>query len=108
SEGNALLQGMQLGHTDEGGRYEIVLDRPGDYVFGVGEDLGSGAGSQFYVAVPEVEELTADFELPLGRVSGVVLGPDGPAGGVPIRLVSAEGQLVLEDLSESRRATSAA
>ena len=106
AEGAALLQGMKLAHTDADGRYELVLDRPGDYVLGVGESFDSGAGSQFYVAVPEVTELEQDLTIPLGRIAGVVLGPDGPAAGVPMRLVSSEGQIGLEDLSESNRTSS--
>lgn len=104
AEGGALLQGMKLAKTDAGGRYELVLDRPGDYVFGVGESFDGGTGTQFYEAVPEVAEHELDLALPLGRISGVVRGPDGPASGVPLRLVSSEGTFGLEDLSESSRA----
>ncbi len=108
AEGGALLQGMKLARTDGAGRYEIVLDRPGDYVFGVSldEDMGD-TGTQFYVAVPEVPELELDLALPLGRIAGVVLGPDGPLEGVALRLASAEGNLGLEALSQSNRARSA-
>ena len=108
AEGGALLQGMKLARTDAGGRYELVLDRPGDYVFGVGDGFSEGTGAQFYVAVPEIAEFEQDLALPLGRIAGVVLGPDGPASGVRLRLVSAEGLMGLEDLSESSRASSAA
>jgi len=107
AEGGALLQGMKLGHSDDSGRYELQLDRPGDYVFGVSEDEGmSNAGTQFYVEVPEVEEFEQNLALPLGRVSGVVLGPDGPATGVALRLVASEGLMGLDDLSDSHRASS--
>lgn len=107
AEGGALLAGMKLATTDAGGHYEFVLDRPGDYVLGVGDGFGQGTGTQFYVAVPEVAELEQDLALPLGRIEGVVLGPDGPAGGVPLRLVSSEGTLGLEELSESNRTSTA-
>ena len=53
AEGGALMEGMKMTSV-EGGAYEIVLDRPGDYVFGVSEEEGGGgAGTQFYVEVPE-------------------------------------------------------
>jgi hypothetical protein len=108
AEGGALLHGMKLARTDAAGRYEVVLDRPGDYVFGVSLREGmEGAGTPFYVDVPEVEALEQDLALPLGRIAGVVLGPDGPAAGVSLRLVSGEGMLGLDDLSEAQRARSA-
>ncbi|MSR64110.1 MAG: carboxypeptidase regulatory-like domain-containing protein [Planctomycetes bacterium] len=107
AEGGALFQGMKFGRSDDSGRYELQLDRPGDYVFGVSQDEGmSSAGTQFYVEVPEVEEFEQNLALPLGRLSGVVLGPDGPAAGVALRLVASEGLMGLDDLSESRRASS--
>jgi len=107
AEGGALFQGMKLASTDQSGRYEIVLDRPGDYVFGIGQDSGfEGTGAPIYVEVPEVEEFEQDLALPLGRIAGTVLGPDGPAPGIPMRLVSAAGMIGLDDLSESHRATS--
>ena len=106
AEGGALLQGMKLTRTDADGRYEIVLDRPGDYVFGVGQKDGmDGTGAPFYVEVPEVDEFEQDLALPLGRIAGVVLGPEGPASGIRIRLVSSAGMIGLDDLSESHRAT---
>jgi hypothetical protein len=107
AEGGALLQGMKLARTDEDGRYELVLDRSGDYVFGVGQKEGmDGTGAPFYVEVPETDEFEQDLALPLGRIAGVVVGPDGPASGVPIRLVSCAGMIGLDDLSESHRGNS--
>jgi hypothetical protein len=102
AEGGALLAGMKRARTDADGRYELVLDRPGDYVFGVGLRAGmEGTGTPFYVEVPEEDEFRQDLALPLGRISGVVLGPDGPAADVPIRLVSSTGSIGLDDLSET-------
>lgn len=107
AEGGALLSGMKLARTDADGRYELVLDRPGDYVFGIGQSQGlEGTGTPFYVEVPEAQEFEQDFALPLGRIAGVVLGPDGAATGVPIRLISTAGMIGLDDLSESHRASS--
>jgi len=108
AEGGALLAGAKAARTGEDGRYEIVLDRPGDYVFGVnpGEDF-DGAGVQFFVEVPEAEELERDFALPLGVVSGRVLTPEGKgASGIPLRLASSQGMVGIEDLSDSNRSTS--
>lgn len=107
AEGGSLLAGMKFTRTDGAGRYELLLDRPGDYVFGVAlQDGMQGTGTQFYVAVPEVPELEQDLALPLARVAGVVLGADGPVAGVPMRLVFAEGAMGMEDLSEGNRTSS--
>jgi hypothetical protein len=107
AEGGALLQGMKLARTDADGLYELVLDRPGDYVFGVGKREGlEGTGAPFYVEVPEVDEFEQDLALPLGRIAGTVMGPDGPVSGVSIRLVSSAGMIGVDDLSESHRAIS--
>jgi carboxypeptidase family protein len=106
-EGGALLAGMKLGRTDASGRYELLLDRPGDHVFSVtlGEGM-EGAGMPFYVEVPEAESFEVNMALPLGRIAGTVLGPDGPAAGVPLRLVSSAGLIGFDDLSESNQASS--
>ena len=104
AEGGTIFQGMKMSKTEADGRYELVLDRPGDYSFGVntsGEAFG-GVGVQFPVDVPEVEELEQDLALPLANVAGRVFGPDGePAAGVPLRLTRADGLLGLDDLDDA-------
>jgi protocatechuate 3,4-dioxygenase beta subunit len=108
AEGGALLQGMKLAKTGADGRYELELDHPGDYVFGVNQEGMNGTGVQFPVEVPEQEEFEQDFELPLGGIAGRVFGPDGaPAAGVPVRLAQQEGIIGIEDLSDSNRLSTA-
>ncbi len=100
-EGGAMLQGMKIARTDDGGRFEVAVDRPGDFVFGVGED-GFNARTQFYVAVPEVEEFVVDLEIPQGRLAGTVFGTDGaPAIGVGVRLSEDGGVLAFSDFDDS-------
>ena len=99
AEGGSFLEGMKAAQTDRDGRYALTLDRPGDYQFGVG--LG-GFGSPtvtFYVDVPEVSSLDYDLALPLGRIEGRVLGPDGePVAGVGVRAAPTGGVIALQDL----------
>ncbi len=108
AEGGALLQGMKVARTDADGRYDVVLDRPGDYVFTVDAEGLDGRGVPFYVEVPEVEELEQDFELPLGRLRGRVVGPDrAAAAGVAVRISRSGGLIGIDDLSESNRSVTA-
>ena len=85
SEGSALMQGMKMAEIGEDGLYEVSVDRPGAYVFGV---QGAGAdGIEFQLDVPETEEHEYDLELPMGAIAGTVFGPDGqPAASVSVSL----------------------
>ena len=108
-EGGALIQGMKATRSDEQGRYEILLDRPGDFVFNVGSDGVLDAGSiPFYVDIPEVEEHQLDLSLPLGKVSGRVTAPDGaPAEDVTVRVSREGGLLGLTDMTGNQAVTQA-
>jgi protocatechuate 3,4-dioxygenase beta subunit len=71
--------GQQRGDsTDTAGRYSFTLDEPGEYSFSVQSAKGRTHRSYHHV-IPEVAAHTIDFEIPSGRISGRVLGPDGQA-----------------------------
>lgn len=76
------LQGMAQTGVDEEGRYELLLDGPGSYVVTL-NPLAGRPGEQgvlpFAREVPARAEFELDLDVPLGRISGRVLGPDsGP------------------------------
>ncbi len=103
-EGGSLLQGMKAAKTDAGGRYEFVIDRPGAFMFAVNID-DSGSTAEFFVDVPEAKEFELDLALPLGRIGGRVLAPDGsPAAGVSLSLALESGSSGFDilDMSKSR------
>lgn len=94
-EGSKLYERMQMATVDADGGYALTLDGAGNYVVSISR-LPGAAGQQntieFAQEVPERSEFEADFELPLGRISGRVLGPDGgPASGARVTLTSADG-----------------
>ena len=100
-EGGALLQGMKSARTDADGRYDVTLDRPGDFVFNVNKEGLGFSAAQFYVEVPEVEEHEANLALPMGRVEGRILGPDGsPEASISVRLRRTDGVVGMEDLDQ--------
>ena len=102
-EGGAILQGMKMTRTDASGRFEITVDRPGHFMFGIGDEAFGGSQTQFFVAVPEVDEFDLELAIPLGRISGTVIGPDGsPVSGVSVRLSEEGGVIGLADLDQSK------
>ena len=90
-EGSNLYANMKIATVDSEGRYEIELAARGDYVVFV-QTLPGGIGQQitteYTESIPEdVSEHEQNFEVPLGRISGTVFGPDGdPAAGERITL----------------------
>ncbi|MFT7678730.1 MAG: protocatechuate 3,4-dioxygenase beta subunit [Planctomycetota bacterium] len=71
--------------ADSDGRYNLVLDEPGSYNFQVGREVGQL--SSIPLDVPTSGTFRHDFELPGGRLFGVVLGPDGnPVGDIFLTL----------------------
>ena len=102
-EGGSFMQGMKMGKTDASGAYEVTVDRPGAFVFNVSSE---GFGSQqvpFFVDVPEAETYDLDLELPLGRISGRVVGLDrAPLEGVSVQLVQDGGVMGIFDFDQSR------
>jgi protocatechuate 3,4-dioxygenase beta subunit len=104
AEGGALIEGMKMATIDEQGDYEVVVDRPGDYVFNFSpEGMGMG-GSAFYATVPSEPEYRFDLEIPAGWISGRVFAPDGsPASGISLQISLEGGIMSIADLDQSRR-----
>jgi protocatechuate 3,4-dioxygenase beta subunit len=79
-EGSNLYQRIELDTVDEDGEYEVELDGAGSYVVSI-QVMGGVATQQttieFYTEVKQVDRQREDFIIPLGRISGKVLGPDG-------------------------------
>ena len=89
SESSAVFEGMKTARADAGGAYELVLDRPGPHTI----SANSGdVGVERVVDVPRQDELRVDLAIPLGRIEGRVLEPDGsPAAGVRLSLSREDG-----------------
>lgn len=89
--GGSMYQDMRNATVDEDGRYQAELDGSGPYVVSI-QVVSGVAGQQnsieYAVDIPAgTTEATYDFELPLGRISGRLIGPDGePAGGARVTL----------------------
>ena len=95
-EGVGGLGGMRFLTTDGEGRFEAVLDGPGNYLFQVQVQKDATAMEQdvleFPKVVPEAEEHRVQLDLPSGRITGRVLGADGePAQRARISLASEGG-----------------
>ena len=73
------MNDMRFRTVDGDGRFEIDLDRPGAYLVTVQfqSSMGHQNSVEFQERIPDVEEHRLELELPLGRISGTVLGPDG-------------------------------
>lgn len=99
-EGGKLYEGLSFTSVDAAGDYELTLDGPGHYVVNV-QRLPGGPGQQTTIElraeIPEAAEHRLDFELPVGRISGRVLGPDG----APAR--DTRVTLTLDDAARSDR-----
>jgi protocatechuate 3,4-dioxygenase beta subunit len=67
---------LRFAVSNAAGSYQMTLDEPGVWNFSL---QGPSGGAQISRSerIPEVASLTLDFELPSGRISGRVLGPDG-------------------------------
>ena len=80
AEGKNPLDRMVFTTVGEDGSYEIDVEGHGKYVVSVGKMTGE-AGQQnsvdFPTEIPEGPEFRLDLELPEGRISGRVFGPDG-------------------------------
>lgn len=88
-EGKPLLQGMTATAADTLGGYEVVLPAPDLYLIQVQqvEDTGRQSTVEFEVELEDVQEQRVDLALPLGRISGRLVGPDGrPAAGERVTL----------------------
>lgn len=79
-ESENVLGELSLARSEADGRFSVQLKKPGPYLVSV---QGGGGEARFTLVVPAAEEHTIDLVLPVGRIEGRVLGPDGsPARGV--------------------------
>jgi protocatechuate 3,4-dioxygenase beta subunit len=79
-EPGAVMAAMKMKVTDDDGRFEVQLDHPGAYLMTVqtGVNVGQQNAVEYTQRIPDdVEEHHVAVELPGGRISGRVLGPDG-------------------------------
>lgn len=89
--GERMYEAMRNTTVADDGSYRIELDGSGDYVVSI-QVVSGAAGQQntieYALVVPQgAEEFEYDLELPLGRISGRLVGPDGdPAGGARVTL----------------------
>jgi len=91
-EGEAMMAGMTLATADGEGRYEVELPAPGAYLARVARlstTMQQQSTVEFEVTVGEGPEQGIDFALPLGRIAGRTVAPDGsPAAGERVTLTA--------------------
>ncbi len=89
-EGAAGLSDLRMVVTDAEGVFEAELEKRGGYLITVQQNVGTGRQNsiEFGERIPESgAEHHVRFELPLGRISGRIKGPDGaPAAGCRVTL----------------------
>lgn len=73
------MSDMKFKPTGEDGRFELRLDHPGPYLVTVQRvgEMGQQDSVEYLERIPEAETAELTLELPLGRISGRVRGPDG-------------------------------
>jgi hypothetical protein len=73
------MEYLRIESLDADARYALQLDAPGDYLVTIQStsDIGRQNTIEFRRSVPETGDFELDFEMPLGRISGRVRGPDG-------------------------------
>ncbi len=79
-EGAGMMSGLKMKVTDGAGAFDVQLDQPGAYRLTVqtGVELGQQNSVEYLEHVPEgTEQHEIEIELPGGRISGRVRGPDG-------------------------------
>lgn len=81
---------VRFGSADAAGHYELSLPAAGSYVMMV-QRMGqvmAETSLEFRVEIPEREEHEHDVQIPLGRISGKVIGPSGdPLASARVSLV---------------------
>ncbi|MCP3914518.1 MAG: carboxypeptidase regulatory-like domain-containing protein [bacterium] len=95
-EGSKLYERLKIASVTADGTYEMTLDAPGNYVVSVQKMGGTGAQQstiEFSEVVPPASEHEADFEIPVGRISGRVIGPDGNGAGGARITMTVEGSV---------------
>ena len=91
AEGSKGLEALKMTSVGTDGQYEAELAEPGRYMISVQvQSTGSGFQQQtieFRETIPDGDEHTLDFALPLGGVRGRVRGPDhDPSSGARVTL----------------------
>ncbi|QDV08629.1 Nickel uptake substrate-specific transmembrane region [Planctomycetes bacterium Poly30] len=90
------LEGLKIGKTAKDGSYELVLDEPGDYLMTVQSPGAAGMQNsvEFRRRIPEAESHELDVSMPMGRIAGRVIGPDGaPSANTRVTLSMQSGQV---------------
>ncbi len=89
-EGSEGLGDFKMASTDEQGKFELDLDKRGDYLITVQSNVGTGRQNsiEFGERIPaEGDTHHLRFDLPLGRISGHVQDADGdPAANCRVTL----------------------
>ena len=88
--GGGGMAALKMMYVDEEGHAKAQLDGPGAYLATVQMGMGVGGAQnsiEYLLRVPEGDHHAETLELPLGRISGRVLGADGkPAVGCRVTL----------------------
>lgn len=90
AEGENTMQSLRNVKVKNDGSFAVELDGPGTYVAQVqmlDDTMTQQRIVEFSRKIPETEAIELHFEIPTGRVSGSVEGPDGsPLSGVRVSL----------------------
>ncbi|MEL6903878.1 MAG: carboxypeptidase regulatory-like domain-containing protein [Planctomycetota bacterium] len=90
------MENLKIETTGADGRYEVTVDEPGSYRVTAqtsGQPLQQNS-VEFVRTVPEKESHELDLEMPMGRITGRVTGPDGEAAvGARVTLTMQSGQV---------------
>ena len=90
------LEGLKITNTKEDGSFDLTLDAPGEYLVTVQSQGVPGMQNsvEFRRTIPGAEEHELKIEMPLGRITGHVVGPDGtPAPSARVTLSMQSGQV---------------
>lgn len=90
------MESLKVDTSAADGRFEVTVDEPGTYRVTVQSNAAAGRQNnvEFVRTVPAVEEHELSIEMPAGRITGRVQGPDGdPAEGVRVTLTMQTGQV---------------
>ncbi len=89
-EGSEGLGDLKMAYTDERGEFQVDLDKRGEYLVTVQNNVATGRQNsiEFGETIPqEGEEHKLELDLPLGRISGTIEGPGGsPAANCRVTL----------------------
>jgi Carboxypeptidase regulatory-like domain len=97
--GGAGLESLKIANTKSDGRYEVQLDEPGEYLvtvqtIGAGNSMGMQNSIEFRRTIPKAKEHELDFAMPLGRITGSVVGPNRkPLADARVTLTMQSGQV---------------